>query len=73
MKQSNYNSRGAVADPMALLHKVEGHPQHRGPDSFDSFTERYEIVVLLPNLELTKGNKKCDADARTEDHGRLAF
>ena len=42
-----------------------GHPQHRGCDSFDCCTERYEIVVLLPNSELTKGNKKCDADAHT--------
>ena len=30
-----------------------GHPQHRGCDSFDCCTERYEIVVLLPNSELT--------------------
>ena len=27
--------------------------------------ERYEIVVLLPNSELTKGNNKRDADACT--------
>ena len=25
----------------------------------------YEIVVLLPNSELTKGNNKSDADVRT--------
>ena len=41
------------------------HPQHQGCDSFDCCTERYEIAVLLPNPELTKGNKKCDADAHT--------
>ena len=59
-----------MADQMALLHEAEGnsasgHPQHRGCDSFDCCTKRYEIVVLLPNSELTKGNNKCDADART--------
>ena len=41
-----------------------GHPQHRGCDSFDCCTERYEIVVLLPNSELTNGNNKRDAEAR---------
>ena len=44
---------------MALLHKAEGnsalgHPQHREGDSFDCCTERYEIVVLLPNSEQYK-------------------
>ena len=50
-----------------------GHPQHRRCDSFDCCTERYEIVVLLPNSELTKGNNKRGADAHgsftTEDYG----
>ena len=34
-------------------------------NSFDCCTERYEIDVLLPNSELTKGINKRDADART--------
>ena len=34
-------------------------------DSFDCCTERYEIVVLLPNSKLAKGNNKRDADALT--------
>ena len=42
-----------------------GHPQHRGCGSIDCCTERYEIVVLLSNSELTKGNNKRDADACT--------
>ena len=59
---------------MALLHEAEGnsasgHPQHRGCDSFDCCTERYEIVVLLPNSELTKGNNKRNADAHMVRHG----
>ena len=33
-----------------------GHSQHRGGDSFDCCTERYEIVVLLLNSKLTKDN-----------------
>ena len=41
---------------MALLHEAE-------------CTERYDIVVLLPNSELTKGNKKRDADASTVRFG----
>ena len=60
--QLRYRARSprvAVDNPMALLHEAEGnsasgHPQHRGCDSFYCFTERYEIVVLLPNSELTK-------------------
>ena len=28
---------------------ASGHSQHRGGESFDCCTERYEIVVLLPN------------------------
>ena len=40
---------------------ASGHPQHLGCDSFDCCTERYEIVVLLPNSELTNGNSKRDA------------
>ena len=52
--------------PKAEGNSASGHPQHRGGgDSFDCCTERYEIVVLLPNLELTKGNNKRDADAHT--------
>ena len=70
MQQSKLSSRGAVDDPMALLHEAEGniasgHPQHRGCDSFNCCTERYEIFVLLPNSELTKGNNKRDADVHT--------
>ena len=30
------------------------HPQHRGGDSFDCYTEKYRIVVLLPNSEQYK-------------------
>ena len=44
---------------MALLLEAEGC------EGFDCCTERYEKVVLLPNSELTKGNNKRDADART--------
>ena len=42
-------------------------------------TERYEIVALLPNSELTKGNNKRDAAApaysffTTEDHDGWAL
>ena len=43
----NYHPRGAV--PSASGNSASGHPQHRGGDSFDCCTERYEIVVLLPN------------------------
>ena len=32
---------------------ASGHPQHLVGDSFDCCTERYEIVVLLPNSEDT--------------------
>ena len=65
---------------MALLHEAKGqgqqcisHPQHRGCDGFYCFTEKYEIVVLFPNSELTKGNNKRDADARTKAHGGWAL
>ena len=34
------------------MHIVSGHPQHRGGDSFDNCTVRYELVVLLPNTVL---------------------
>ena len=58
-------------DPMHCCPRLEAegnsasdHPQHRGGDSFDCCTERYEIVVLLPNSKLTKGNNKRDADLR---------
>ena len=51
--------------PDAKGNSASCHPQHRGCDSFDCCTERYEIVVLLPNSELTKGNNKGDADAHT--------
>ena len=30
-------------------------------------TERYEIVVLLPNSELTKGNNKRDAEVKCKN------
>ena len=56
----NYHPRGAVDDPMQCCprpkaegNSASGHPQHRGGDSFDCCTERYEIVVLLPNSEDT--------------------
>ena len=39
--------------PKAEGNSASGHPQHRGGDSFDCWTERYEIVVLLPNSEDT--------------------
>ena len=75
VQQSKLSPRGAVADPMALFHEAEGnsvsgHPQHRGCDSFDFSTERYEIVVLLPNSELTKRNNKLDASVRFVYDGR---
>ena len=50
-----------------------GHPQHRGCDSFDCCTERYEIVVLLPHLELTEDTNKRHEDVHgsftMEDYG----
>ena len=56
----NYHTRGAVDVPMHCCPRpkaegncASGHPQHRGGDSFDCCTERYEIVVLLPNSEDT--------------------
>ena len=59
-------------DPIALLHGAKGRGQqcigsskHRVCDRSDCCTERYEIVVKLPNSELTKGNNKRDADAHT--------
>ena len=39
--------------PKAEGNRASGHPQHRGGDSFDCCTERYKIVVLLPNSEDT--------------------
>ena len=37
---------------------------------YGEYGQGYEIVVLLPNSELTKGNNKRDAAVfRTEDHG----
>ena len=42
-----------------------GYSQHLGSDRFDCSTEWYEIVVLLPNSELTKGNNMRFADAHT--------
>ena len=51
---------GAVDDPMhccprpsASGNSASGHPQHLVGDSFVCCTERYEIVVLLPNSEDT--------------------
>ena len=70
----NYHTQGTVDDPMRLLHEAEGnntsgHPQRRGCHSFDCCTEKYEIVVLLPNSELTKGNnKRAYGSFTTEDH-----
>ena len=56
----NYHPRGAVDDPMhccprpsASGNSASGHPQHLVGDSFDCCTERYEIVVLLPNTKDT--------------------
>ena len=40
--------------PKAEGNSASGHPQHGGCESFDCCSERYEIVVLLPNSELTK-------------------
>ena len=63
--------------PKAEGNSVSGHPQHRGCDSFDCCTDRYEIVVLLPNSELTKGNYKramlVYGSLTKEDHGRWAL
>ena len=56
--------------PEADCDSASGHSQHRGGESFDCCTERYEIVVLLPNSKLTKGNNKRDADARRVCYGR---
>ena len=42
-----------------VIHSIEGW------ESFDSCTERYKIVDLLPNSELTKGNNMSNADAHT--------
>ena len=39
--------------PKAEGNSASGHPQHLGGDSFDCCTERYEIIVLLPNSEDT--------------------
>ena len=39
--------------PKTEGNSASGQPQHRGCDSFDCCTERYEIVVLLPNSELS--------------------
>ena len=55
--------------PEADGDSASGHSQHRGGESFDCCTERYEIVVLLPNSKLTKGNKKRDSDARRVCYG----
>ena len=66
-------------DPIAPLHEAEGnsasgHPQHRESDSLDCCTERYELVVLLPNSELIKGNnKRAYGSFTTEDHGGGLF
>ena len=56
--------------------RASGHPQHRGCDSFDCCTERYEIVVLFTNSELTKGNNKCllaNGSFTAEDYGGWAL
>ena len=51
--------------PKVKGNSASGHSQHGGCDSFDCYTERYEIVVLLPNSEPTKDYNRHDADART--------
>ena len=61
--------------PEAEGNSASGHSQHRRV-SFDCCTERYEIVVLLPNSKLTKGNNKRNADARRvcyRGSGSLSF
>ena len=45
-----------------MMQKASGHPQHRA--QFLLLHRKCEMVVLLPNSELTKGNNKRDADAR---------
>ena len=50
--------------PEAEGNSASDHSQHRGGDSFDCCTERYEIVVLLPKSKLTKGKNKRDAVLR---------
>ena len=45
-----------------VIHSTEGV-------SFGCCTERYEIVVLLPNSKLTKGNNKRNADVRRVCYG----
>ena len=54
--RQNYHPLGAVDDPMpkAEGNSTLGHPKDRGDSSFDCCTERYEILVLLPNSEHTK-------------------
>ena len=49
---------------------ASGRPQHRGCYSFDCYTERYEIVVLLPNSEFIKGNNKRNASGKFVCDGR---
>ena len=54
--------------PKAEGNSASGHLQHRGCGSINCCTENYEVVVLLSNSELTKGNNKHDkrdADAHT--------
>ena len=51
--------------PKAEGNSASGPPQHRACDSFDCCTERYEIFVLLPNSELTKGNGMRDTNVCT--------
>ena len=73
----NYNPQSAVDDSMHCFPEDDSAKENidqqcigssKAPrGSFDYCTERYEIVVLLPNSEHTKGNnikyKLCDADA----------
>ena len=54
--------------PKAEGNSASGHPQHRGCAVLTVAPKGHsEIVVLLPNSELTKGNnKKHDAGARAD-------
>ena len=47
----------------------QGYELGHAQNTCETSTQRYEIVVLLPSSELTKGNNKRDVDACT-DHLR---
>ena len=85
----NYHTQSAVDDPMhQVIHSTEViqriewsgsvhwviHNTEGQCDSFDCCTEKYELGVLLPNSELTKGNnKRAYGSFSTEDHGGCAL